>query len=52
MSRSSHWVSHSKSDYFVKMKSVLSLALLVAAASAATIDLRNKGDIEIRDCGE
>ena len=34
------------------MNTFLSLALLVASASAFTIDLKNKGDIEIIDCGE
>merc|ERR1712179_793706 len=35
----------------VIMNILLSLALLVASASAFTIDLKNKGDIEIIDCG-
>ena len=34
------------------MNTFLSLALFVASASAFTIDLKNKGDIEIIDCGE
>ena len=34
------------------MNTFLSLTLLVASASAFTIDLKNKGDIEIIDCGE
>ena len=34
------------------MNTLLSLALLAASASAFTIDLKNKGDIEIIDCGE
>ena len=34
------------------MNSLLSLAFLAASASAFTIDLKNKGDIEIIDCGE
>merc|ERR1711862_636006 len=35
----------------VNMNTFLSLALLVVSASAFTIDLKNKGDIEIIDCG-
>ena len=34
------------------MNTLLSLALFVVSASAFTIDLKNKGDIEIIDCGE
>ena len=34
------------------MNTFLSLTLFVASASAFTIDLKNKGDIEIIDCGE
>ena len=34
------------------MNTLLSLALLAASASAFTIDLKNKGDIEIIDCGK
>ena len=34
------------------MNSLLSVTLLAASASAFTIDLKNKGDIEIIDCGE
>merc|ERR1712241_440295 len=33
------------------MNTFLSLALFVVSASAFTIDLKNKGDIEIIDCG-
>ena len=36
----------------VIMNTLLSLALLAASVSAFTIDLKNKGDIEIIDCGK
>ena len=37
-------------NYFTKM-SFFSFILLASSVSAASIDLRNLGDIEIRDCG-